>query len=84
MLDPRIEGKHKAYIRVAMAYVISPIDVLPERRFGPPAYLDDVVVIVEAPEMLFNEVDRQIIVEHWSGKAALLETIGVRKKEMST
>jgi len=75
MLDPRIDGKHKIYLGAAVAYVISPIDLISERRFGVIGYLDDLVVVVAALNVLFNEVDRQIILEHWSGKADLLATI---------
>jgi uncharacterized membrane protein YkvA (DUF1232 family) len=75
MLDPRIDGKHKVYMGAALAYVISPIDFLSARRFGPLGYLDDLVVVVAALNMLFNEVDREIILEHWSGKADLLATV---------
>ena len=75
MLDPRIESKQKVYLGVALAYAVSPVDLLPERRFGPLGYLDDLVVIVAALNMLFNEVDRTIITEHWSGKEDLLGTI---------
>lgn len=75
MLDPRIETKHKAWMGAAVAYVVSPIDLIPESRFGPLGYLDDLVVVVAALNMLLNEVDRQIILEHWSGKEDLLATI---------
>ena len=75
MLDPRIDGKHKIYLGAAVAYVISPIDLISERRFGVIGYLDDLVVVVAALNALFNEVDRQVILEHWSGKADLLATI---------
>jgi uncharacterized membrane protein YkvA (DUF1232 family) len=75
MLDRRIETKHKLYLGAAVAYVISPIDLLSERRFGPLGYLDDLVVIVASLNMLVNEVDRTIILEHWSGKEDLLATI---------
>ena len=75
MLDPRIDARHKAYLGIAVAYAISPIDLLSERRFGPIGYLDDLVVIVVAVNMLLNEVDRAIILEHWSGKEDLLATI---------
>ncbi len=75
MLDPRIEAKHKAYMGAAVAYVVSPVDLLSERRFGALGYLDDLVVVVAALNMLLNEVDRQVVLEHWSGKADLLETI---------
>jgi uncharacterized membrane protein YkvA (DUF1232 family) len=75
MLDPKVDGKHKIYLGAAVAYVISPIDLISERRFGVIGYLDDLVVVVAALNMLVNEVDRQIILEHWSGKADLLATI---------
>jgi uncharacterized membrane protein YkvA (DUF1232 family) len=75
MLDPRIDSKHKIYLGAALAYAISPIDLISERRFGAIGYPDDLVVVVAALNVLFNEVDRQIILEHWSGKADLLATI---------
>jgi uncharacterized membrane protein YkvA (DUF1232 family) len=75
MLDPRIEAKHKVYLGAAVAYVISPVDLLSERRFGPIGYLDDLVVVVAALNMLINEVDQRVILEHWSGKEDLLGTI---------
>ena len=75
MLDPRIEGRHKVYMGAALAYVISPIDLFTERRFGALGYLDDLVVIVAALNILVNEADRAVVLEHWSGKEDLLATI---------
>ena len=75
MLDSRIEGRHKVYMGAALAYVISPIDLISERRFGAVGYLDDLVVIVAALNILINESDRAVVVEHWTGKEDLLATI---------
>ena len=75
MLDKRVEAKHKVYMGAAVAYVVSPFDLISERRFGPLGYLDDVVVIVAAVNMLVNDIDKQIVLEHWSGRADLLATI---------
>jgi uncharacterized membrane protein YkvA (DUF1232 family) len=75
MLDSRVEAKHKIYMGAAIAYVVSPIDLISERRFGAIGYLDDLVVIVAALNMFIVEADRQIVLEHWSGKADLLETV---------
>jgi uncharacterized membrane protein YkvA (DUF1232 family) len=75
MLDPRVDGRHKVYMGAAIAYVMSPVDFISERRFGVIGYLDDLVVVVAALNVLFNDVDRQIILEHWSGKADLLATV---------
>jgi uncharacterized membrane protein YkvA (DUF1232 family) len=75
MLDPRVDTRHKIYLGAAIAYVISPIDLISVRRFGVLGYLDDLVVIVAALNMLVNDIDKQIVLEHWSGKADLLESI---------
>jgi uncharacterized membrane protein YkvA (DUF1232 family) len=75
MLDPRIEGRHKVYMGAALAYMISPFDLLTERRFGALGYLDDLVVIIAALNVLVNEADRTVVLEHWTGKEDLLATI---------
>ncbi|HOG29033.1 MAG TPA: DUF1232 domain-containing protein [Vicinamibacterales bacterium] len=75
MLDQRVEAKHKVYLGAAVAYVISPIDLLSERRFGPIGYLDDLVVIVAALNILLNESDQNVVLEHWAGKEDLLGTV---------
>ncbi|MCX6550338.1 MAG: DUF1232 domain-containing protein [Acidobacteria bacterium] len=75
MLDPRVESKHKLYMGAALAYVISPIDLLSTRRFGVVGYLDDLVVVVAALNSIINEIDPQIVTGHWSGTTDLLATI---------
>jgi uncharacterized membrane protein YkvA (DUF1232 family) len=75
LLDSRVDTRQKAYLGAALAYVISPIDLLPERSLGVVGYLDDVAVIVAALNMLLNEVDPQIVLEHWSGQADLLAKV---------
>ena len=75
MLDGRVEGRHKIYMGAALVYVISPINLISERRFGVLGYLDDVVVVVAALNNLVNEIDPAIVTEHWSGKADLLASM---------
>ena len=75
MLDPRVDKKHKVYLGAALAYVVGPFNLLSERVFGPLGYLDDLVVLVAALNMMLNDLDKQIVAEHWSGKADLLESI---------
>ena len=74
MLDPRIDGRHKAILGGALAYAVSPIDLIPERYVGVLGYLDDAAVMVAALTGSY-EVDRQIALEHWSG--ASLRSAGV-------
>ena len=75
MLDPRVTTRHKAYLGAALAYVISPIDLLSERQLGPAGYLDDLAVLVAALHQLINEADPQIVLQHWSGDADLLAKV---------
>ena len=75
MLDPRVDKKHKVYLGAAIAYVVGPFSLLTERVFGPLGYLDALVVLTAALNMMLNDIDKQIIAEHWSGKADLLESI---------
>jgi uncharacterized membrane protein YkvA (DUF1232 family) len=75
MFDPRVTAKHKAYLGAALAYVISPIDILSERQFGPAGYLDDIAILVAALNQLINEADPQIVLQHWSGSADLLAKV---------
>jgi uncharacterized membrane protein YkvA (DUF1232 family) len=75
MLDGRVEARHKLYMGAALAYVISPIDLISGRRFGVVGYLDDLVVLVAALNMFINDVDPAIVSEHWSGKADLLTSM---------
>ena len=75
MLDSRIESRHKAMLGGALAYFVSPIDLLPERTFGPIGYIDDLAILVAALNRVLNEVDPQIVVGHWPGKADLLSTV---------
>jgi uncharacterized membrane protein YkvA (DUF1232 family) len=72
LLDKRVDSRHKLYLGAALAYVVSPIDLLPERFFGAPGYLDDVGVMVAVLNILLNETNEQVLLEHWSGKADLL------------
>jgi uncharacterized membrane protein YkvA (DUF1232 family) len=75
MLDPRVDKKHKVYLGAAIAYVVGPFNLLSGRMFGPLGYLDDLVVLVAAFNMMLNDIDKQVVAEHWSGKADLLESV---------
>jgi uncharacterized membrane protein YkvA (DUF1232 family) len=79
-----VEFCHKAYLGAALAYAVSPIDLLPESRLGVAGYLDDVVVVVAALNTLLNEVDQQIVLEHWSGSADLRDLHSHRKAAMGS
>lgn len=58
-----------------MAYLVCPIDFLPEAVLGPAGYTDDVVVVALALNNLLNEVDQEVVLRHWKGDGDLLNWI---------
>jgi uncharacterized membrane protein YkvA (DUF1232 family) len=72
--DPRVPRSAKAAILIAMIWVISPIDLIPEFLpvIGP---LDDVVVVVLALRYAARRVPRHVLLEAWPGDPRLLERL---------
>ena len=74
-LDPEIPAKHKAKLGIVIAYVISPIDLLPEGIVGPVGYLEDLALAAYALNQLVNQVDEEIVLRHWKGSEDLLRRV---------
>jgi uncharacterized membrane protein YkvA (DUF1232 family) len=75
MFDPRIPGVEKAKIGGAIAYFISPIDLVPEGLIGPAGYIDDVALAAYVLHSILNSVDPKILEEHWAGNGDVLKNI---------
>ena len=73
--DKRVPASHKGYVAAAIAYFISPIDIIPEAILGPFGYIDDIVVAVMVLNKIINEVNDEIVVENWSGRGDILAII---------
>jgi uncharacterized membrane protein YkvA (DUF1232 family) len=73
--DSRVAGKDKVLLVSALAYYISPFDLLPEALLGPVGYLDDLVFGVFVLNKLITTNDPAIIREHWSGSEDVLSMI---------
>jgi uncharacterized membrane protein YkvA (DUF1232 family) len=55
-----------------IAYIISPIDIIPD--FIPViGYVDDLVLAVFGLNIVLNEIDKKVVLENWSGQEDLLE-----------
>jgi uncharacterized membrane protein YkvA (DUF1232 family) len=62
MLDGRVPGSRRAIVGFAVAYVISPIDLVPD--FIPViSRLDDVAALVIALDLLLEGVPREVLIE---------------------
>lgn len=64
--DPRVPWHAKAVAGGAIAYVVSPIDLIPD-FLGPMGQMDDVYVVTKALRYLFNTAGYDVIRELWSG-----------------
>ena len=72
--DTRIDTAQKVMIGGIILYVVSPIDILPD--FIPVlGMIDDLLLVVYGINTILNEIDPEIVKEHWSGEKDLLETL---------
>ena len=76
-LDDRVPLRAKAKVAAAIAYFVSPLDMIPD-FLGPPGYLDDVVVaawILQSIVAELNQLDPAILEDHWEGERDVLAQI---------
>lgn len=72
--DPRVPLGAKALLVLAVAWVASPIDLVPE--FVPVAGpLDDAIVAALVLRAVLRRTDRAVLLEHWRGEPATLERL---------
>lgn len=72
--DPRIPARAKATLVVLGAYLVSPIDLLPDFIPGI-GHLDDVVLVAFALDQIINRVPEEIVREHWDGDEDVLAVV---------
>jgi uncharacterized membrane protein YkvA (DUF1232 family) len=58
-----------------VAYVLSPLDLLPALLMGPVGLLDDLFVVAACLSRLLNHVHPDVVRGHWSGQGDALEVI---------
>lgn len=74
-LDSEVPPRQKAKVALALLYLASPLDFLPEAIFGPFACLDDVIVAVIVLNNLLNHVEPHVIQRHWRGDGDAIRLI---------
>jgi uncharacterized membrane protein YkvA (DUF1232 family) len=75
MRDRRVPLMQKGIAIAGVAYVISPIDLLPALVFGPLGILDDVFVVAACLSRLLNHIHPDVVRSHWSGQGDALDVI---------
>jgi len=73
--DSRVPLARKAVAVAGLAYVLSPIDLLPALFFGPVGLLDDLVIVAACLSGIVNRVHPDVVRSHWSGQGDALEAI---------
>jgi uncharacterized membrane protein YkvA (DUF1232 family) len=73
--DPDVPAKEKAKLAGALAYFISPIDLIPEGLLGPVGYLDDIALAALVLNGIVNHTGPEVLARHWAGDEDVLIAI---------
>jgi uncharacterized membrane protein YkvA (DUF1232 family) len=73
--DDRVPVGAKVIGALGVAYVLSPIDLVPTFVFGPLGLVDDLFFVGSALSGLLNRVHPDVVRGHWSGQGDALEVI---------
>ena len=74
-VDPAVPMKEKAKLGAAIAYFVSPIDLLPEVITGPAGYVDDVALAAYVLNSILSSTDAAVVEKHWAGEQDLLDLV---------
>jgi uncharacterized membrane protein YkvA (DUF1232 family) len=72
--DRRVSRGSKAWLWFALAWLVSPIDLIPEFLpvVGP---LDDAIVAALVLRHVLRRTDRTVLIDHWRGDPSTLDAI---------
>jgi uncharacterized membrane protein YkvA (DUF1232 family) len=71
--DPRLQQRHRNWVRAAIAYFVTADDVMSEAEHGAYGYLDDNLVSAYVLKRIAREVGWPVIEESWKGELAARE-----------
>jgi uncharacterized membrane protein YkvA (DUF1232 family) len=74
MRDGRVPARQKAILVLLVAYLASPVDVIPDFIPGI-GHVDDLVLAAFALDQILNRVPEECVREHWDGDEDLLQVI---------
>lgn len=72
--DPRIPRRSKVVVGAAMAYIASPIDLVPD-LIPAVGLADDMLIIALAINHLITVAGEEVVLEHWDGPRDLLDLV---------
>ena len=75
MRDVRVPWASKAVAAVGVAYLLSPLDLMPALLLGPIGLIDDLIVVGAILSRMLNRVHPDVVRAHWSGQGDALDAI---------
>lgn len=72
--DERVDKKTKAVVGVALGYLASPIDILPD-SIPFIGKIDDVAIIFFVLNKIVNDIPENVILENWQGQEDIMKLI---------
>jgi len=73
--DGRVNSESRRKICIALAYFITPFEVIPKAIHGPEGYLDQVYLCLKTIENLKEGISEMILDSAWDGEGEILEII---------
>jgi uncharacterized membrane protein YkvA (DUF1232 family) len=78
LTDRRVAPVDKLLVGAAIAYILAPIDLVPE--FIPfLGQVDDIYLLVLAIQRLMRNAGRRVVLDHWAGSASDLVEINLHR-----
>lgn len=80
--DPRVNGIDKLLVGAAIAYILMPLDMMPDfiPFFGE---VDDVFVLVMSLKRLIANAGRAVALDHWNGDPKSLDSLNLQHTLMA-
>jgi uncharacterized membrane protein YkvA (DUF1232 family) len=69
-----VPRKSKLILGATIAYLVSPIDLVPDFVPGL-GQLDDAVIALLALHSILNRVDEEVVIEHWPGSDDVIRMV---------
>lgn len=66
--DPRLQPRHRGWVQAALAYFVTPDDVVSEEKHGAYGYIDDIFVSAYVSDRIAREAGWRVIEEAWKGE----------------
>lgn len=72
--DPRVPKRNKLIFAGVAAYVVMPVDLIPDWLPGI-GRLDDIIMVCVAVDSMLNHTPKAVLDDYWQGDQAVLDSI---------